>query len=406
MIDKWLSILDQNTSAWVKRSTENDFMTERDALSANLKRYSEPSQTDHDTGTRDSKRGDPYKARHSASPQYEKGNPWKNKSRGLLGDNPDDSVSQLSEKVSSLDTRSQEEKRTELRRQQMFGRPSSFARSMEKSGSRGTGKVKFVKATALTQHFVNPQQKSLADRLHDIENQSPQSSSSANVEEWCRNFKSLYSLKNTGNQTYIDSHCHIDFLYKRYNLQKDCKFKYFNDKHFPYQPESFEGFVSVYCEPYAFQSFKSYPFLMEDRDVNCVAAFGIHPHSAHLYNDKVEKEMLIALDHPKCTALGEIGLDYSDRAAEAPAEVQKKVFIQQLKIALTKRKNVVLHCRDADDDMNEILKKYAPGITMHRHCFTENRKLLGYLLKNFPNMFIGFTNLISLKSADDPRQAA
>ena len=377
-----------------------------------MKRYSEPplpTAVSGNTSLKEPTPGEFYRTRKSTSPRNDRRNPWKETPRGssgILGDSPDYTVNCITEKMSRLDTRpQQEDKRMELRRQQIFGGPGSFAKSMEKSSSRGSGKVKFVKATALTQHFVNPQQNSLADRLRDIETQSPQKPS-ATVEEWGRNFQSDYSLKKTSNQTYIDSHCHIDFLYKRHNLPKDCRLKFYNDKHFPYQPESFEGFVSVYCEPYAFQNFKSYPFLLNEPNVNCVAAFGIHPHSAHLYNDKVERELRIALDHEKCTALGEIGLDYSDRASEAPKNIQKDVFIKQLQLALDKKKNVVLHCRDADEDMNEILKRYCPGITMHRHCFTENRKLLGYLLKTFPKMYIGFTNLISLKSADDPRQAA
>ena len=311
------------------------------------------------------------------------------------GNTPQD----IAAKIASLKLTQNSDKRAANRRQQL-----QSSGPLNQDGRRSRGK-KFSKAPPeLTGLFF----KSKADHLLDGDSTpSRHNDSEEEVESYGRDFKETYSLRNTRNMTYIDSHCHIDFLFKRHSMGKDRRWADYNSKYFQYSPESFEGFVAIYCEPYAFKDFMSYPHLLREPGVNCVAAFGIHPHSAQYYNEDIENRLRRALEHPKCTALGEIGLDYSDRASGASESIQKKVFIRQLQLAKEFRKNLVLHCRDADQDFNQILRDHMPkDWVMHRHCFTENVRLLDELLRTFPNMYIGFTNLIAFSSAHEPREAA
>jgi TatD DNase family protein len=82
-------------------------------------------------------------------------------------------------------------------------------------------------------------------------------------------------------------------------------------------------------------------------------AVGVHPHDAMTYTDDVEKALSELLDEPNIVAVGEIGLDYYRDLS--PRDVQKAVFKRQLSLAKAKDKPVVIHCRDAFDDVMGIL---------------------------------------------------
>lgn len=84
------------------------------------------------------------------------------------------------------------------------------------------------------------------------------------------------------------------------------------------------------------------------------AAVGVHPNSAMGWDKHTFKQLSVLASHPKVVAIGEIGLDYyRDRA---PKDVQKQVFIEQLELAVEKELPVVLHNREASDDILNILK--------------------------------------------------
>lgn len=82
---------------------------------------------------------------------------------------------------------------------------------------------------------------------------------------------------------------------------------------------------------------------------------GVHPHQARLYTDDVESEILSAMRHPRCIGLGEIGLDY--HYMNSPSEVQKTVLHRQLKQAVALGKPLTIHTREADEDIERILKE-------------------------------------------------
>ncbi len=88
------------------------------------------------------------------------------------------------------------------------------------------------------------------------------------------------------------------------------------------------------------------------------AAVGVHPHEAFLANDEIFKSMIKAAKNPKVKAYGEIGLDYYYDFS--PRDVQKKVFEAQINIAYELHLPIVIHNRDAHQDVYDILKA-------HRH---------------------------------------
>jgi TatD DNase family protein len=64
------------------------------------------------------------------------------------------------------------------------------------------------------------------------------------------------------------------------------------------------------------------------------------------------------MKHPRCVALGEIGLDY--HYTRSPRQIQQTVFIRQLRNAVRLGKPLVLHTREADDDIKRIMKAEIP----------------------------------------------
>jgi TatD DNase family protein len=85
------------------------------------------------------------------------------------------------------------------------------------------------------------------------------------------------------------------------------------------------------------------------------AALGIHPHNAADWNAPLEEKLKQLLLRRKVLAVGEIGLDYYRDIS--PREKQREVFRRQIGIALYFGKPIVVHCRDAFDDVMRILRE-------------------------------------------------
>ena len=85
------------------------------------------------------------------------------------------------------------------------------------------------------------------------------------------------------------------------------------------------------------------------------AALGIHPHNASDWDEALEEKLKQLLLRRKVLAVGEIGLDYYRDIS--PREKQREVFRKQIGIALYFGKPIVVHCRDAFDDVIGILRE-------------------------------------------------
>lgn len=201
---------------------------------------------------------------------------------------------------------------------------------------------------------------------------------------------------------FLDTHCHLDFLFKRENFQGTyVKYQLTNSETFP---KSYQGCITVFCDPQSFAKKSEWENLLKENNV--WAAFGCHPHSANEYNEDIEKYMIDALIHPRVVALGEIGLDYSSRNS-CDINIQQDVFRKQLKIAVEKNLPLVIHCRDAHEDCIRILKEEIPyDYYIHRHCFTGEWDEAEIWLKTFTNLYLGITNLVTYPSARSVHEVA
>ncbi|MDR1000276.1 MAG: TatD family hydrolase [Clostridiales bacterium] len=102
------------------------------------------------------------------------------------------------------------------------------------------------------------------------------------------------------------------------------------------------------------------------------ATVGVHPHEAKtLNNDELAKLKALAA-HPKCVAVGEIGLDFYHDLS--PRDIQRKCFARQLEMAFEVGKPVVIHSRDASQEVFGIIKdsRARSGVI---HCFSDSAEM-------------------------------
>ena len=130
---------------------------------------------------------------------------------------------------------------------------------------------------------------------------------------------------------------------------------------------------------------------------------GIHPHEAEHYTAEVESSVRGNLSaDPRLLAVGEIGLDYyydhADRAT------QRRVFEQQLQIAVDLALPVVIHTREADDDTRAILANFSGQLPRGGviHSFTSSMALAQYCLAE--GYMLGFNGISTFNRADNVRE--
>lgn len=108
------------------------------------------------------------------------------------------------------------------------------------------------------------------------------------------------------------------------------------------------------------------------------------------------------VNHPKCIAIGECGLDYfrlpEDEAEKiAEKQLQKEVFISQIEFAKRVKKPLIVHIREASNDSREILEKYnAKEVGGVLHCYNASEHLLPLVEDNF---YYGIGGVLTFKNA-------
>ena len=124
------------------------------------------------------------------------------------------------------------------------------------------------------------------------------------------------------------------------------------------------------------------------------AAVGWHPEDMDKRTDEGFDEMIKLMHHPKCVAVGEIGLDYYWDAEHK--DEQKALFIRQIELALELDKPVIVHDREAHGDSFDIVSRY-PELRGVFHCYSGSAEMAAELLKR--GWYLGFDGPITYKNA-------
>lgn len=142
-----------------------------------------------------------------------------------------------------------------------------------------------------------------------------------------------------------------------------------------------------------------------DRYDGIWAAFGVHPHDARCFSDGIASELTDLMRHPKALALGEIGLDY--HYLNSDADAQREAFLAQIELAQAAGKPIVIHSRNAEEEICSILEEKYPsgdGLNGVVHCFTSGEPTARRCLDR--GFFIGLGGILTFRKSDSLRALA
>ena len=147
------------------------------------------------------------------------------------------------------------------------------------------------------------------------------------------------------------------------------------------------------------------PKALAEAHDNIWCSVGIHPHEASSEPDAANIEaILAAAHHPKCVAIGEAGLDYFYKYATP--QQQEDSFRAQIAAARHLDLPIIVHARDADDDMVVILedemgKGRFRGVL---HCFSSGANLANRAIEI--GFYISFSGILTFNKAEELRSIA
>jgi TatD DNase family protein len=134
------------------------------------------------------------------------------------------------------------------------------------------------------------------------------------------------------------------------------------------------------------------------------ATVGIHPHEALALASIDESiELLSQLISKKVVGIGETGLDYAQHPPEQEKEAQMKLFTAHIRLAKEKKLPLTIHCRDAYEDMLEILGKERPPAFV-LHCMSGELPYFQSALQL--GAYISFAGNVTYKNAEKLRELA
>ena len=137
-------------------------------------------------------------------------------------------------------------------------------------------------------------------------------------------------------------------------------------------------------------------------DVYC--SVGTHPHNAHEELEFDAAAIVARTRHPKVVAIGEAGLDY--HYDYSPRDAQERGFRNHIAAARETGLPLVIHSREADDDMARILEEETgkgpfPAVL---HCFSSGPELARRAIAL--GLSISFTGIVTFKKSDELRAIA
>lgn len=131
---------------------------------------------------------------------------------------------------------------------------------------------------------------------------------------------------------------------------------------------------------------------------------GTHPHNAAEEPDTTVAELVDLSRHPRCVAIGEAGLDY--HYDKSPRDVQRKVFRTHIAAAREAGLPLVIHAREADADMIDILttEMREGRFNAVLHCFSSSEALARAGVEL--GLYVSFSGILTFKRSEELRAIA
>lgn len=189
----------------------------------------------------------------------------------------------------------------------------------------------------------------------------------------------------------VDTHCHLDFP----DFAEDLAGYVARA-----EAAGVERMVTISTRVARFDTYA----VIAERFPSVWCSVGTHPHGAHEELDVTAAQLAKLSEHPRCVAIGEAGLDY--HYDKSPREAQAQGFRTHITAARMTQLPLVIHSRQADDDMIAILREEMakgafPAIL---HCFTAGPELarVGVEL----GLYVSFSGILTFKTSEDLRRIA
>ena len=190
----------------------------------------------------------------------------------------------------------------------------------------------------------------------------------------------------------IDTHAHIDM--EQYDTDRDDVIQRARDN-------GVDFIVDVGCDIEsslrAIELTEQYEFIY--------ASAGIHPHDVKSIDKSTYDQLRELLAHPKVIALGETGLDFFKNYS--PRDLQLTHFRKQVELAKELSKPLIIHCRDANQEIIEILSDYfnkGDNLSGIFHCFSGDQELADRALEF--GFYISFSGSVTFKKSEGLREVA
>lgn len=189
----------------------------------------------------------------------------------------------------------------------------------------------------------------------------------------------------------VDSHCHLDF--PDFAAERDAIVARARE-------QGVKRLVTISTKVHKFPDIRAIAESYDD--VFC--SVGTHPHYADKEPEITTADLVKLTDHPKVVAIGEAGLDYFRN--NSSVENQEQGFRRHIAAARETRLPLVIHAREADDDVAHILEEETAKGTFPfvLHCFTGGPDLAkrGLALGGY----ISFSGVITFKKNEALRAVA
>lgn len=184
----------------------------------------------------------------------------------------------------------------------------------------------------------------------------------------------------------IDTHCHLDF--PAFEPDRDQVIR-----------RALEAGISYFINIGATLESSAAACALAHRYPQVYASVGVHPHDADTFDGKVEFKLRQLAAEKKVVAIGETGLDYYRNLSKE--DNQKQAFIKQIALAKDLNLPLVIHSRQAEKDLMQILKSALP-LQAVVHCFSGDESFLKECLES--GFFISYTCNITYKKAQGLRE--
>ncbi|HOL49438.1 MAG TPA: TatD family hydrolase [bacterium] len=188
---------------------------------------------------------------------------------------------------------------------------------------------------------------------------------------------------------YADTHCHLDF--PDFDADREQVIK-----------QAFDEKISLVINPGTDLPSSKMAYEIAQKFNSVYAATGIHPHSANSVNDDIFQQCMELIEHDKVIAIGETGLDFYYQHSKKSAQVE--LFKKHIKFAARFDIPLIVHQRDAEEEIIEIFKNETYPSKVVFHCFSGDEKMLEWVMAS--GFYISFTGIITFRNATSVKKIA